>query len=42
MDFLFKSTRYMNWMALITFLLILVFVVDHYRGTYMLGLIKKG
>lgn len=37
----FKSTKAMGWIAVLTFVVVLFFVVDNYRNKNAFGLIKK-
>jgi len=41
MDKLFKNTKAMSWIALITFLLVVFFVTDQYNKKNGWGLFKK-
>lgn len=39
-DKLFKSTKAMSWIALLTFVVIVLFVVDQYRNKNAFGFVK--
>lgn len=37
---IFKSTKAMGWIALLTFVVVLFFVIDNYRSKNAFGLVK--